>query len=148
MTVKIHLMLNSKILIDGNGDSIVATSLLEASNLAVLKVLVMCICLNYCRIIIHVCYFMTSFHILCDQESSVIHSNANLGVHGQGFLNLTGPGNLIEAQHLILSLFYGINVSLKFIVYNFACFPVFERIFRQLENKSSFFFAVLMLHGT
>ncbi|XP_054786508.1 uncharacterized protein LOC129292866 isoform X1 [Prosopis cineraria] len=81
MTVKIHLMLNSKILIDGNGDSIVATSLLEASNLVVLK------------------------------ESSVIHSNANLGVHGQGFLNLTGPGNLIEAQHLILSLFYGINVG-------------------------------------
>lgn len=51
-----------------------------------------------------------------DQDSSIIHSNANLGVHGQGFLNLSGPGNLIEAQHLILSLFYSINVSqsLKF----------------------------------
>ncbi|KAI9118983.1 hypothetical protein K1719_009658 [Acacia pycnantha] len=81
MSVKIHLMLNSKILINGDGDSIVATSLLEASNLIVLK------------------------------ESSVIHSNANLGVHGQGFLNLSGPGNLIEAQHLILSLFYSINVG-------------------------------------
>lgn len=36
MSVKIHLMLNSKVLIDGGGD--VATSLLEASNLVVLKV--------------------------------------------------------------------------------------------------------------
>ncbi|RDX91133.1 hypothetical protein CR513_26927, partial [Mucuna pruriens] len=81
MSVKIHLMLNSKMLIDANGDSIVATSVLEASNLVVLK------------------------------DSSVIHSNANLGVHGQGFLNLSGAGNLIEAQHLILSLFYSINVG-------------------------------------
>ncbi|KAK7399013.1 hypothetical protein VNO78_10188 [Psophocarpus tetragonolobus] len=81
MSVKIHLMLNSKMLIDASGDAIVATSLLEASNLIVLK------------------------------DSSVIHSNANLGVHGQGFLNLSGAGNLIEAQHLILSLFYSINVG-------------------------------------
>ncbi|KAK2439331.1 hypothetical protein P8452_34829 [Trifolium repens] len=81
MTVKIHLMLNSKILIDTNDDSIVTTSLLEASNLVVLK------------------------------DSSIIHSNANLGVHGQGYLNLSGPGNLIEAQHLILSLFYSISVG-------------------------------------
>ncbi|WCJ42610.1 hypothetical protein M5689_023407 [Euphorbia peplus] len=81
MSVKIHLMLNSKVLIDGGRDMIVATSLLEASNLVVLK------------------------------ESSVIHSNANLGVHGQGFLNLTGPGNAIESQRLILSLFFSINVE-------------------------------------
>jgi hypothetical protein len=45
------------------------------------------------------------------QESSVIHSNANLGVHGQGLLNLSGPGNWIEAQRLVLSLFYSIHVS-------------------------------------
>ena len=45
------------------------------------------------------------------QKSSVIHSNANLGVHGQGLLNLSGPGNLIEAQRLVLSLFYSIHVS-------------------------------------
>lgn len=45
------------------------------------------------------------------QESSVIHSNANLGVHGQGLLNLSGPGDLIEAQRLVLSLFYSIHVS-------------------------------------
>ncbi|KAJ7973750.1 Ephrin type-B receptor [Quillaja saponaria] len=81
MSVKIHLMWNSKMLIDCGADSIVATSLLEASNLVVLK------------------------------ESSVIHSNANLGVHGQGFLNLSGPGDLIEAQHLVLSLFFSINVG-------------------------------------
>ena len=40
MSVKLHLMLNSKMLIDGDGqgDPIIATSLLEASNLLVLKV--------------------------------------------------------------------------------------------------------------
>lgn len=47
MSVKIHLMLNSKMLIDANadanGDSIVATSLLEASNLVVLKVILVAI---------------------------------------------------------------------------------------------------------
>ncbi|KAA0061509.1 uncharacterized protein E6C27_scaffold41G00700 [Cucumis melo var. makuwa] len=83
MFVKMHLMWNSKILIDGGDNEIVATSLLEASNLLVLK------------------------------ESSSIHSNANLGVHGQGYLNLTGPGNLIEAQRLILSLFFSIYVGPK-----------------------------------
>jgi hypothetical protein len=44
------------------------------------------------------------------QEASVIHSNANLGVHGQGLLNLSGSGDTIEAQRLILSLFYSIQV--------------------------------------
>uniref|UniRef100_A0A7N0V003 DUF8003 domain-containing protein n=1 Tax=Kalanchoe fedtschenkoi TaxID=63787 RepID=A0A7N0V003_KALFE len=81
MTVKMFLMWNSKILINGGGDSSVATSLLEGSNLVVLK------------------------------ESSVIRSNANLGVHGQGLLNLSGPGDLIEAQRLVLSLFYSIHVG-------------------------------------
>lgn len=41
----------------------------------------------------------------------MIHSNANLGVHGQGLLNLSGPGDWIEAQRLVLSLFYSIHVS-------------------------------------
>ncbi|XP_057959544.1 uncharacterized protein LOC131152008 [Malania oleifera] len=81
MSVKMFLMWNSKMLIDGGGDATVATSLLEASNLVVLK------------------------------ESSVIHSNANLGVHGQGLLNLSGPGDWIEAQRLVLSLFYSIYVG-------------------------------------
>lgn len=40
----------------------------------------------------------------------MIHSNANLGVHGQGLLNLSGSGDTIEAQRLILSLFYSIQV--------------------------------------
>ncbi|XP_023545693.1 uncharacterized protein LOC111805058 [Cucurbita pepo subsp. pepo] len=81
MSVKMFLMWNSKLLIDGGGDSGVVTSLLEASNLIVLR------------------------------ESSVIHSNANLGVHGQGLLNLSGPGDWIEAQRLVLSLFYSIHVG-------------------------------------
>lgn len=81
MSVKMFLMWNSRMLIDGEGDENVETSLLEASNLVVLK------------------------------ESSVIHSNANLGVHGQGALNLSGPGDSIEAQRLVLSLFYSIYVG-------------------------------------
>ncbi|KAI4380001.1 hypothetical protein MLD38_006235 [Melastoma candidum] len=81
MAVKMHLMWNSKMLINGGHDTILATSLLEASNLLVLR------------------------------ESSVIHSNANLGVHGQGFLNLSGPGDLIEAQRLVISLFFSISVG-------------------------------------
>ncbi|KAK4276957.1 hypothetical protein QN277_015041 [Acacia crassicarpa] len=81
MSVKMFLMWNSKLLIDGGGDVTLATSLLEASNLVVLK------------------------------EASVIHSNANLGVHGQGLLNLSGPGDWIEAQRLVLSLFYSIHVG-------------------------------------
>jgi hypothetical protein len=47
------------------------------------------------------------------QEASVIHSNANLGIHGQGVLNLSGQGDTIEAQRLILSLFYNILVHQK-----------------------------------
>ncbi|CAM8961294.1 unnamed protein product [Rhodiola kirilowii] len=81
MSVKMFLMLNSKMIINGGGDSSVATSLLEGSNLVVLK------------------------------GSSVIQSNANLGLHGQGLLNLSGPGDLIEAQRLVLSLFYSIHVG-------------------------------------
>ncbi|GKD50200.1 diaphanous 1 like protein [Tanacetum coccineum] len=77
MSVKLHLMLNSKMLIDGDGerDLIVATSLLEASNLLVLK------------------------------GGSVIQSNSNLAVHGQGSLNLTMVDIVIEAQHLFYQYF-------------------------------------------
>ena len=65
-------------------------------------------------------YFLALF--LC-QESSMIHSNANLGVHGQGLLNLSGPGDLIEAQRLILSLFYSIHV--RYSVYAMCiCFSI------------------------
>lgn len=65
----------------------------------------------YLSIFIHLLHFLP---LLICQESSSIHSNANLGVHGQGLLNLTGPGDVIEAQRLVLSLFYGIHVSDKF----------------------------------
>ncbi|KAG9157031.1 hypothetical protein Leryth_009067 [Lithospermum erythrorhizon] len=81
MSVKMFLMWNSKMLIDGGGDRYIETSLLEASNIIVLK------------------------------GSSVIHSNSNLGIHGQGYLNLSGPGDVIEAERLVLSLFYSINVG-------------------------------------
>lgn len=94
--------------IDGGGDGDVETSLLEASNLIVLKVW-------YwpsisCSILL--LGFSSNFLVyFVAQGSSVIHSNANLGVHGQGLLNLSGPGDFIEAQRLVLSLFYSINVS-------------------------------------
>ncbi|KAF5797813.1 hypothetical protein HanRHA438_Chr07g0295721 [Helianthus annuus] len=81
MSVKMFLMWKSQLLIDVDGDTNVQNSFLEASNLIVLK------------------------------ESSSIRSNANLGVHGQGLLNLSGPGDHIEAQRLVLSLFYGVNVG-------------------------------------
>ncbi|KAG8067383.1 hypothetical protein GUJ93_ZPchr0005g14410 [Zizania palustris] len=81
MSVKMLLMWNARMLIGGGRDSGVATSLLEGSNLIVLK------------------------------ESSVIHSNGNLGIHGQGVLNLSGDGDTIQAQRLILSLFYNIMVG-------------------------------------
>lgn len=38
MSVKMHLMWNSRMQIDGGGDAIVVTSLLEATNVVVLKV--------------------------------------------------------------------------------------------------------------
>ncbi|KAL0660213.1 hypothetical protein Bca4012_080798 [Brassica carinata] len=81
MNVKVFLMLKSRMFIDGGGVTILGTSMLEISNLLVLK------------------------------ESSMIQSNGNLGVHGQGLLNLTGTGDTIEAQRLILSLFYSIQVG-------------------------------------
>lgn len=129
MSVKILLMWNSKLLIDWGGDEIVATSLLEASNLLVLKVFVVPApaCLHVFR------YFFLNFVIYCawlwvltflfdirSQESSVIHSESYLGIHGQGLLNLSGRGDLIEAQRLILSLFYGINVRWRFNLYSFG----------------------------
>jgi hypothetical protein len=44
-------------------------------------------------------------------QGSVIQSNANLGMHGQGLLKLSGPGDCIKAQRLFVSLFYTVNVS-------------------------------------
>jgi hypothetical protein len=45
------------------------------------------------------------------QHYSVISSNANLGVYGQGLLKLSGRGDTIKGQRLSLSLFYNITVS-------------------------------------
>ncbi|CAL5352442.1 unnamed protein product [Camellia sinensis] len=89
MYVKMFLMWNSTMLIDGGGDANVETSLVEASYLS--------------------CSQGASGINLDHCESSIIHSNANLGVHGQGLLNLSGPRDCIEAQRLVLSLFYSIH---------------------------------------
>ncbi|EOY24117.1 Uncharacterized protein TCM_015803 isoform 1 [Theobroma cacao] len=81
VSVKILLMWNSKIQIDGGGNTVVTASVLEARNLVVLR------------------------------ENSVISSNTNLGVYGQGLLMLTGHGDAIKGQRLSLSLFYNITVG-------------------------------------
>ncbi|XP_072955442.1 uncharacterized protein [Typha angustifolia] len=81
MYVKMLLMWDSRIQIDGGGNSDVGTSMLEARNLVVLR------------------------------HNSIISSNADLGVYGQGLLNLSGPGDGIKAQRLFLSLFYNIEVG-------------------------------------
>ncbi|CAH2046122.1 unnamed protein product [Thlaspi arvense] len=81
LVTKMLLMLNSVIQIDGEGNPAVPSSVLEVRNLAVLT------------------------------ENSVITSNANLGVYGQGMLTLTGPGDAIKGQRLSLSQFYNITVG-------------------------------------
>lgn len=45
------------------------------------------------------------------QEGSVIESSANLGMHGQGLLKLSGRGDSLRAQRLFVSLFYTVHVS-------------------------------------
>ncbi|XP_011082373.1 uncharacterized protein LOC105165163 isoform X2 [Sesamum indicum] len=81
VSVKMLLMLNSQIQVDGGGNTDVATSVLEVRNLVVLK------------------------------DNSVISSNANLALYGQGLLKLTGRGDAIKGQRLSLSLFYNITVG-------------------------------------
>ncbi|CAO2819397.1 unnamed protein product [Amaranthus hypochondriacus] len=63
------------------GDAVVSTSVLEVRNLAVLR------------------------------ERSVICSNTNLALYGQGLLKLTGEGDLIKSQRLLLSQFYNITLG-------------------------------------
>ncbi|KAL8064669.1 hypothetical protein ABFX02_01G106300 [Erythranthe guttata] len=81
MSVKMLLMLNSHIQVDGGGNADVAISVLEVRNLVVLK------------------------------DYSVISSNANLALFGQGLLKLTGQGDAIKGQRLSLSQFYNITVG-------------------------------------
>ncbi|CAK7356223.1 unnamed protein product [Dovyalis caffra] len=81
VSIKMLLMWNSKIEIDGGGNTVVTASVLEVRNLIVLT------------------------------AGSVVSSNANLGLYGQGLLRLTGPGDAIRGQRLSLSLFYNITVG-------------------------------------
>lgn len=81
VAVKMLLMWNSEIRIDGGGNTVVTTSVLEVRNLAVLN------------------------------HNSIIGSNTNLAVYGQGLLKLTGHGDAIKGQRLSLSLFYNITVG-------------------------------------
>ncbi|XP_071722506.1 uncharacterized protein [Rutidosis leptorrhynchoides] len=81
VAVKILLMWNSEVVIDGGGNTLVTTSVLEVRNLVVLR------------------------------GKSVISSNAYLGIYGQGLFQLTGFGDAVKAQRLSLSLFYNITVG-------------------------------------
>ncbi|KAJ6714886.1 EPHRIN TYPE-B RECEPTOR [Salix viminalis] len=81
VAIKMLLMWNSKIVIDGGGNTVVSASVLEVRNLIVLR------------------------------AGSVLGSNANLGLYGQGLLKLTGHGDTIRGQRLSLSLFYNITVG-------------------------------------
>lgn len=63
------------------GNAVVTASVLEVRNLAVLR------------------------------EHSTISSNTNLALYGQGLLKLTGDGDSIKSQRLLLSEFYNITVG-------------------------------------
>ncbi|KAK9716251.1 hypothetical protein RND81_06G221200 [Saponaria officinalis] len=63
------------------GSALVSTSVLEVRNLAVLR------------------------------EHSIISSNTNLALFGQGLLKLTGNGDSIKSQRLLLSQFYNITLG-------------------------------------
>lgn len=114
VAINMLLMWNSKIQIDGGGNTVVTASVLEVRNLVVLRVRwfnlrafgISCtssvnICQNRGPTLVH-CFL---------QHYSVISSNANLGVYGQGLLKLSGHGDTIKGQRLSLSLFYNITVS-------------------------------------
>ncbi|KAJ4759142.1 ephrin type-B receptor [Rhynchospora pubera] len=81
MYVKMLLMWDSKIRIEGGHNEDVRVSMLEVRNLVVLK------------------------------QNSVVSSNADLVIYGQGLLNLSGSGDGIKARRLFLSLFYNILVG-------------------------------------
>jgi hypothetical protein len=81
VSVKVILMLNSTMQIDGGISTAVSASIFEVRNLAILR------------------------------QRSVISSNTNLGLYGQGLLQLTGDGDAIKSQRLSLSLFYNVTVG-------------------------------------
>lgn len=64
----------------------------------------------------HVLFLVVwNFHyhtcFLPSQQNSVISSNTNLALYGQGLLQLTGEGDAIKGERLSLSLFYNVTVS-------------------------------------
>ncbi|KAL2610427.1 hypothetical protein R1flu_029000 [Riccia fluitans] len=81
LQVKMLFMVKSGLRIEGGLDSLVTISELEASSIAVLR------------------------------EGSVIRSNSNLGMHGQGLLKLNGSGDVIEAERLFISLFFTLAIG-------------------------------------
>eukprot|EP00250_Pteridium_aquilinum_P010753 c19609_g1_i2 orf=575-4888(+) len=83
LSVKVLRMWNSILQIDGGGGVMVATSTVDASNFVILR------------------------------EGSMILSNSNLGVHGQGSFTLMGQGDAIKAQRLFISLFYNVYIGSK-----------------------------------
>lgn len=60
------------------------------------------------------------------QENSVISSNTNLAVYGQGLLKLTGHGDAIKAQRLSLSLFYNITVRQIYVFFVHFNYELYE----------------------
>ncbi|KAJ6942922.1 hypothetical protein NC652_008658 [Populus alba x Populus x berolinensis] len=102
VAIKMLLMWNSKIEIDGGGNTIVTASVLEVRNLIVLT------------------------------AGSVLSSNSNLGLYGQGLLKLTGHGDTIRGQRLSLSLFYNITVGPGSLVQA----PLDDNASRSLVTKS------------
>ncbi|CAM6085481.1 unnamed protein product [Calypogeia fissa] len=78
---KMLFLENSTLDIEGGEDAFTSTSDLEASSVASLK------------------------------DGSVIVSNSNLGMHGQGLLKLNGSGDVIKAERLFISLFFTIRVG-------------------------------------
>lgn len=81
LRVSVKMLLMLKSQMQIDGGGTVTTSVLELRNLAVLN------------------------------ENSVISSNKNLAIYGQGYLKLTGHGDAIKGQRLSLSLFYNITVG-------------------------------------
>lgn len=73
------------------------------------------------------------------QQGSVIESSANLGIHGQGLLKLSGPGDSLRAQRLFLSLFYTVHVSDESVRNS-----VLGNIFQELPNELLLFLYVLL----
>ncbi|KAJ6706037.1 EPHRIN TYPE-B RECEPTOR [Salix purpurea] len=102
VAIKMLLMWNSKIEIDGGGNTIVTASIFEVRNLIVLR------------------------------AGSVLSSNSNLGLYGQGLMKLTGHGDIIRGQRLSLSLFYNITVGPGSLVQA----PLDDNASRSLVTKS------------